>query len=406
MRRRYWPVALALLSILVFGSYLVYTDYLVRRIREEALIHTQMYATIQRGLFSIEEDASLRALLELQNSLQKLGVPTIVLDPTGRPTAAVNLPFKPSFNTDTGKARIGQYAARLARENAPIDVPNLGTLYFGPPPITSGLRWIPWLQTGGAVLLVVIALAIIRSSVREERERLWAAMERELAHQMGTPLSSLAGWIEVLRLPPDEREQMASMHRIADVVGADVERLERVSRRFELIGKPPRLEPVRVTEIIGELDRYFRPRLPRFGSGVELRTRVRDELPMVEANRVLLVWALENVVKNAIDALAGRGGRILILAAPTEVGGVEINIADDGPGIATSVKDRIFLPGVTTKSSGWGVGLSLTRRIIEDLHGGRIAARARKRGGTVFDVVLPRQGAKRRARGVFRTAEP
>lgn len=403
MRRRYWPVALALLSILVFGSYLVYTDHLVRRIRQEALIHTQMYAAVQRGLFSTEEDAALNALFGLQASLKKLGVPIVVFDPNGRPYAAENLPFAPSFSTDTGRVRVSKYADRLGRQNPPIIVPNVGTLYFGPPAIMNGLRWIPWLQTGGALMLVITALAIIRSSMREERERLWAAMARELAHQMGTPLSSLAGWIEVLRLPQEDREQMASIDRIAEVVGADVERLERVSRRFELIGKPPVLERVRVEEIIQELERYFKPRLPRLARGVRLRTRMGADLPAVEANRVLLVWALENVVKNAIDALAGRGGRITILAGVADDWGINIHIVDDGPGIAAAVKDRIFVTGVSTKSSGWGVGLSLTQRIIEDLHGGKIVARTRRNGGAVFEIMLPPEGKKLKSRGVFKS---
>lgn len=403
MRRRLWPFALAFLSLLVFGSYLAYTDHLVERIRQEALIHTQMYASVQRGLFSTQDDDPLKALLDLQQSLRQLGVPTVVLDPLGKPIMAENLPFTPSFNTDTGRMRIGRYAARLATKNPPINSPELGSLYFGPPPIMSGLRWIPYLQTGGAIMLVIIALAIIRASMREERERLWAAMARELAHQMGTPLSSLSGWVEVLRLPNAEREAMATTEKIADVVGADVERLERVSRRFELIGKPAQLEKVRLEDVVGELERYFKPRLPRLGKGVELKTRVSSALPDLDANRVLLIWALENIVKNAIDALAGRGGRILIVAAPSEQGGIDLVIADDGPGIAPSIKDRIFQAGVTTKSSGWGVGLSLTRRILEDLHGGKIAARSRKSGGTVFDIHLPRAGTNHKVKGVFKT---
>ena len=404
MRRRYWPAALALFSLLVFGTYLAYTDYLVDRIRDEARIHTEMYAALQRGLFSTNEDAALGALLELQTSLKKLGVPIIVLDPAGRPTAVENLPFEADSSTDYGRLEVLRYARKLAKTNSPIVVPNVGQLYFGPPPITRGLVWIPWLQTGGAVLLLIIALAIIRSSMREERERLWAAMARELAHQMGTPLSSLAGWMEVLRLSQEERESMVTMDHIAEVVGADVERLERVSRRFELIGKPPSFEYVQVAQIVRELERYFGPRLPRLGSGVKLRVRVARDIPDIEANRVLLVWALENVVKNAIDALAGRSGRIMIVAHAMPEGGVHLHIMDDGPGIAPSVKDRIFQAGVTTKSAGWGVGLSLTQRIIGDLHGGRIVARARKRGGTVFDITLPPvESTKRKPRGVFRT---
>ena len=402
MKRR-WPLILALLSLLVFGSYLAYTVFLVRRIRAEARIHTEMYAAVQRGLYSPEEDAALGALLELQKSLKKLGVPIIVFDASGNPTAAENLPFPADFKSPIDRIRISNYAHRLGYRNPPIIVPNVGRLYFGPPPIMRGLVWIPWLQTGGALLLVIIALAIIRSSMREERERLWAAMARELAHQMGTPLSSLAGWIEVMRLPPAERDAMATSEHIADVVGADVERLERVSRRFEMIGKPPALQAVHVEDVVTELERYFRPRLPRLARGVQLRVRTGAQLPTIEANRVLLVWALENVVKNAIDALAGRGGRIMILAHAQPEGGVHMFIVDDGPGIAPAVKDRIFQAGVTTKSAGWGVGLSLTQRIIEDLHGGRIIARPRKSGGTIFDISLPPESAQRHKRsGVFK----
>jgi signal transduction histidine kinase len=403
MKRRLWPLALALSALLVFGSYLAYTVYLVGRIRAEARIHTQMYAAVQRGIFYPGEDAPINALLQLQTSLKQLGVPTIVFDEAGKPYAAQNLPFKADFASAEGRARISNYARRLSYSNPPIVVTTVGRLYFGPPPIMRGLVWIPWLQTSGAVLLVVIALAIIRSSMREERERLWAAMARELAHQMGTPLSSLTGWIEVLRLPPAERDTMASTDRIAEVISADVERLERVSRRFELIGKPPALAAVRVEDVVQELERYFKPRLPRLARGVDLRVRMGRDLPNIEGNRVLLAWALENVVKNAIDALAGRGGRIVILAHAEPEGGVHMFISDDGPGIAPSVRDRIFQAGVTTKSAGWGVGLSLTQRIIEDLHGGRIVARSRKGGGTVFDILLPPEGSKKNKRsGVFK----
>jgi signal transduction histidine kinase len=187
---------------------------------------------------------------------------------------------------------------------------------------------------------------------------------------------------------------MASTERIADVVSTDVDRLERVSRRFELIGQPPKLEVVKVDDVVDELVSYFRPRLPRLARGIDLRVRIADDLPVIEANRVLLVWALENVVKNGIDALAGRGGRITILAR-TGNGTVDIHIADNGPGIDASVRDRIFEAGVSTKSSGWGVGLSLTQRIVESLHGGRISVRNRRSGGAVFDIRMPPVGARR-----------
>lgn len=397
---RHWPIALALLSVLVFGSYLAYTNHLANQIREESKIHSEMYATVQRGLISPEEDAGLTALVELQRLLQRLGVPLVVFDPAGRPYAAENLPFEPDFATPAGRAQLQRFAAQLARQHEPIRTSGIGTIYFGSPPIVRWLVWVPWLQAAGALFLVLIALAVIRSNVRETRERLWASMARELAHQMGTPLSSLSGWVEVLRLPPEEREAMASTDKIADVVSADVDRLARVSRRFEMIGKPPRLEPISVDVIVDELVSYFRPRLPRLGHGIELKVRVSELLPRIDANRVLLIWALENVVKNAIDALAGRGGRITIYANATPTT-VDIFIADNGPGIDASVRDRIFEAGVSTKTSGWGVGLSLTQRIVEDLHGGQITARSRRSGGTVFAIRLPQAGTRKRRRFRF-----
>jgi signal transduction histidine kinase len=395
--RRYWPIALALLSVVVFGSYLAYTNHLVNQIRAESQIHSEMYAIVQRGLISLEDDGALNALVELQKSLKRLGVPIVVYDPQGRPYAAENIPFVPDFNTPDGRARVKAFAMKLGQEHAPIAAPGIGTIFFGSPPIVRWLVWVPWLQAAGALFLILVALAIIRSNVRETRERLWASMARELAHQMGTPLSSLSGWIEVLRLPATERDAMASTERIADVVSADVDRLERVSRRFELIGKRPKLERISVDVVINELVSYFTPRLPRLAQGIELKVRMPDDLPQIDANRVLLVWAMENIVKNAIDALAGRGGRITIVARNGN-GTVDVDIADDGPGIDSSVRDRIFEAGVSTKSSGWGVGLSLTQRIVEDLHGGRISVRNRTAGGAVFEIELPQAGTRKRRR--------
>jgi signal transduction histidine kinase len=214
-------------------------------------------------------------------------------------------------------------------------------------------------------------------------------MARELAHQMGTPLSSLEGWLEVLALPPGEREAFAEDDYIARVMSADVERLERVSRRFELIGKPPALDVIHVAEVVHELTDYFAPRLPKLARGITIRARTEDGLPQIRANRVLLAWAFENVIKNAVDALGGRGGRIIIVARSGDDGSVHVSIGDNGPGIPVGLRDRIFEPGVSTKAGGWGVGLSLTRRIVQELHGGRIAVHARRKGGTVFDIVLP-----------------
>jgi signal transduction histidine kinase len=400
MKRRFWPAALAVTSILVLGSYLLYTQHLVRQIQDEAAVHAQIYSIVQQGMLRMgDEGAAALALIDLQQQLASLDVPIVAFNAAGELYAAENLPFDADLATAAGRERVQRYADRIsaARPSHRTVVPGAGAIIFGDPPLLMRLRWVPYLQVGAGMLLVVLAFVIMRANMRAHREQLWSAMARELAHQMATPLSSLSGWVEVLQLDDRERESMVSTPRLAQELQADVERLERVSRRFELIGKPqaPELTPVR--GIVDELVCYFAPRLPHLARNIRLRARVERGLPPVMADRVLLLWALENIVKNAIDALAGRGGRITIVARHGQAARrrgrarsmVHIVIADDGPGIAPPVRDRIFEPGVSTKTSGWGVGLSLSRRIVEELHRGRITVEQRTAGGTVFNVMLP-----------------
>jgi signal transduction histidine kinase len=396
MPRRVWPILIALAAVLVFASYLYVTQLLVTRIRNEtAFTFRQIYPVVQRGAISGNVGAELQALLDIQKIIIERGLPVVAFSAPGDITAAANLPFEADLSTAEGRRAVAEYAASLENRypDNRVIVAGGGSVYYGDPPLLSVLRWVPWIQVTAGGILVLVALALIRADMRAEREKLWSAMARELAHQMGTPLSSLSGWIEVLALPHEERGAMASDTHIAEVIASDVERLERVSRRFELIGKPQTLDIVHIDDVVDELERYFQPRLPKLGNGIVLRSRVQRGTPPVRANRVLLAWALENVVKNAIDALGGRGGHILIVGHADGDRRVHLHIADDGPGIPAHLRERIFEPGVSTKSGGWGVGLSLTRRIVQELHGGRVAARARRRGGTVFDIALPAAGA-------------
>lgn len=390
MTRRYWPILLAAATLLVLGWYLAFTRYLFREISEQAAINSRIYAQVQRGLLSPDE--AFNAVFEIQGLIGRLNLPLIAFNAAGEPYAA-NLPgFEADLEDPDDRQRVLEIAAAIERRMPAnvVEVPGTGRVVFGEPQVVRWLRWMPWLQVTGAGVLLIVAVVIVRADLRAERERLWAAMARELAHQMGTPLSSLAGWVEVLGMPDDERAEVASSRHIASVIATDVDRLERVSRRFELIGKTPALERVALCDLVDELERYIRPRLPRLGHGVRLHVRCPRPDVAVRANRVLLAWALENVIKNAVDALAGRGGRIMLVTHVDPSGDrVHVHIADNGPGIAAQVRDRIFEPGVSTKAGGWGVGLSLTRRIIERIHGGRITVRNRRRGGAVFDIVLP-----------------
>jgi signal transduction histidine kinase len=387
MIRIKWPVALATLFVLLLGWYLLYTQQIVEQVRENATLLSTIFAEVQEGL--VTQGNETQVLLNLQGIVRDAGVPLVVMGPADTVLFHENLPFAVDVDTPEGQERVRAYVRRLDAENPPIGDPNLMHIHYGDTPEVRRLRWIPWLQAGGLFLTVLIGFVVVRYQRRAEGEKAWTAMARELAHQLGTPLSSLQGWLEVLRLAPGERPGDLADLEVADAIGEDVERLERISHRFELIGREPELQSLSVRKVVEDLEQYLAVRIPRLSrKGVDLLVDVPPGLPRVMGNEVLLVWALENVVKNALDALAGRGGKITIYAR--EVGGrwVSLRIRDTGPGVDPAVRDNIFEPGVSSKPGGWGVGLALSRRIVEGVHKGRIEL-LEGTEGTTFQIRLP-----------------
>jgi signal transduction histidine kinase len=239
------------------------------------------------------------------------------------------------------------------------------------------------LQVATAAILLLIGFYVIRVRGNVARERIWAGMARESAHQLGTPLSSLAGWIELL----EEQIEEPSTAAAAGHMRADLERLDRVAHRFERIGRDPKCEPVDVTILIDRVASYFRARVPTLANTIAIDVTHDGAEAIISGDPVLLEWAIEVLTKNAIDALAGRGGRIRLSTARLQDGSVRIRVADDGPGIPASLRSRVFEPGFSTKKSGWGIGLSLARRIVEENHRGKLVLAAAEAGAT-FDVIL------------------
>lgn len=375
--------------MLLLGWYLIYTEQIIRVFRADAASMTRMFAAVQTGITSPDTIEPLEALVTLQRMIIESGVPLILVGPGDTVLNVVNAPFQVDVETPEGQERVRAYMRRLAVRNPPIGDPESQRIYYGDPPELQRLRWVPWLQVGGLVLTLVLGILVVRAQRRAEADRAWTSMARELAHQLGTPISSLKGWLEVLRLSPGNRPGLMDDPAIAGEIGEDVDRLERVSRRFELIGHAAELEPLGLDEITAAVERYLGARIPRLSAGVGIEVEVPAELPKVRGNEVLLTWALENVVKNALDALAGRGGHIRIHAFAGEEGWVVLEVEDTGPGVDPAVRDRLFEAGTTTKSGGWGVGLSLSRRIVERLHGGRIDLVRTGPEGTAFQIRLP-----------------
>jgi signal transduction histidine kinase len=381
MRRGAPELVVGVLLAVLLSSYVVYTQRVVQDLQRESLRSSRMYARVFRAQSDTSEGSGEQALFDLSKSIVEQGVPLIVTDTAGRPTAHANLPPQ-LVGSDSA---IRAYVRELDRQNAPVVDSIAGQIHYGNTPLVRWLRIIPALQAATAVVLLLAAIYIVRTRGNAERERVWAGMARESAHQLGTPVSSLAGWIELLEDTPANAD---TVHTAVVHMRADLERLDRVAHRFERIGRERRHDRVDVAALVDRVTRYYRVRVPSLAHAVMIAVEAPAMPVVVEGDAVLLEWALEVLVKNAVDALAGRGGRITVTAHPrAEGGGATILVADDGPGVPRELRRRIFEPGFSTKQRGWGIGLSLARRIIEENHGGALRLLPSDRGAR-FEIIL------------------
>jgi len=379
--RRAGPAALVGAALL-FGALSVVDAWVVaRHFREDADATSRLFGRVFAGLNDPRPDAATEALFDLAAQVHRLGLPVAITDTAGRITALDNAPANVAA-PGADPARVRAWIAELDAANVPIVQPGLGTVHFGAIPEARRLTILGLLQA--AVLLCLIGLAwwAGRERVAGARDRLWAAMARESAHQLGTPLMSLTGWLAQLREHPQ-----AVNGEMLEHLEADAERLHRVARRFERIGRPARREPVGLGSAAERVVRYFEPRLPTLDRPVTLSLVAGGPGPMVLGDAVLLEWAIEALVKNAIDALSGRGGRVEVRVT-TDGAHARLGVSDDGPGVAPLVRSRLFEPGTSTKPGGWGIGLALVRRIVEQQHGGRVAYHAAT-PGSAFTVDIP-----------------
>src|SRR6058998_1083497 len=375
--RRAGPPAL-IAAALLFGVLSVgYAWIVARHLRSDARETSRLLGHVFAGLNDPREGAAADALLALADEVRHLGIPIAVTDTAGRITALDNEPFDASASAATRRAWI----AELDRIHPPLIQPGVGTIHYGALPAARAFTGLAVLQGAMFLCLVLLAVWAMRERVRAARDRLWVAMARESAHQLGTPLMSLTGWIDYLRENPGTPGSELVPH-----LEADAERLERVAKRFERIGRPARRESVGLGTIAERVVAYFRPRLPTLAHSVTMTLTSPGTGPTATGDPVLIEWALEVVVKNAVDALSGRGGRIDV-----KVDAIDrrprVTVTDDGPGVSAEIRGQLFEPGATTKTGGWGIGLALARRIVEQQHGGRLAYRPPP-GGSGAEFVL------------------
>ncbi|MBN1542352.1 HAMP domain-containing histidine kinase [candidate division KSB1 bacterium] len=378
----------AAMVIIVIG-FLLYTQNLVNDLRMESRDIVELHAqTIQKIASDVEADEGLGWFFE--NIIQKTNFPLILADTQGNPTSWIGLKVPENDYTPETLGQVRKLMNRMARENDPVAITYQETvisyLYYGDSRLITRLIYLPYITVSALGLLIIGAFLGFSSIKSSEQSYIWVGMAKETAHQLGTPTSSLMGWIEMIKLHADQPSKVLTM---AQDMESDVKRLEKVTARFSQIGSRTDLKKQELDPILVDLVRYFQRRLPQMGKETQIQLQLHP-LPLLPINRDLLEWAIENLIKNALDAVKGLKGLIVIQTGPLpEKGKYYIDITDNGVGMPVKMRRDIFKAGFSTKKRGWGLGLNFTKRIIEEYHNGKVSIKESHPGkGTTMRIVL------------------
>ena len=315
--------------------------------------------------------------------IQQIQFPIVVTSTEGEAVSWRNIDVDTSLSREQTAEYFRGLLARMDREHPPVVVyyeqTPISYIHYGTSSIVNRLLWLPYVEivvAGLFILLGFLGFTTIRNS---EKRSIWVGMARETAHQLGTPVSSLMGWVGHLR------DRGGTDEEILDELESDVQRLEQIADRFHKIGSVPRFESRDLYLLAEASVVYFRQRL---GTAKDIEILVSGESVTISGAETLLQWALENLIKNSVDACQGRQGRIEVVVSRSAEEGI-LEVRDNGSGIAARDRRNIFRPGYSTKRRGWGLGLSLTRRIVEDIHRGKLRLVSSRPGETVIRMTLP-----------------
>lgn len=373
-------------AVLIVVASLWVSHGLISDLKNEEQTKMGVWAEAMRSLTSADETTDLNLVLRVINDNHT--IPVIVTDEKGRVTTSRNLRLRYRTSRDSVK-QVNEALARLKAGGHSMRI-SLGTdevgethatalyIYYGQSLLLQRLAWFPYVQLGVVTVFLLVALLALLSTKRAEQNKVWVGLTKETAHQLGTPISSLMAWMAVMReTHPDDA--------LIDEMEADVRRLEMVAERFSKIGSAPKLHPETVGPIVERVAEYIARRIPK---SVKLTVDLRDESELIPISAPLVEWVVEVLCKNAADAMPGVGQ---IGISGGKVGDrYVIDVADTGKGIERKHHKTVFRPGFTTKQRGWGLGLSLAKRIIEEYHHGRIyVLRSAPGEGTVFRTELP-----------------
>lgn len=371
-------ILLVVMAVVMSVGSLVISHFLVRDLKREEQRKMEIWAEAMRSLNSADEYTDLTLVLTVLNSNST--IPVVVLDREGEVQDYRNIPLREESAEEQmrvvkRKAQSMMDAGRVIRVY--LSSTDYMEICYADSLLLRRLAWWPYVQLGLVFVFVVVAIFALLSSKRAEQNKVWVGLSKETAHQLGTPISSLMAWQEMLRETYPDDELLPEM-------GKDVERLQRIAERFSKIGSLPELRPESLNEVLSAVTQYISRRA---SNRVRLTCTVPQQPLIVPMCSSLFEWVVENLCKNAIDAMDGQGS--ITLTASTEGALAVVEVADTGKGIPKNKFRTVFTPGFTTKKRGWGLGLSLAKRIVEEYHHGRIYVKNSEVGrGTTFRIEL------------------
>ena len=377
-RIRQVKIVLIVLAVVLCVSSLVVSHFLVRDLKVEEQRKMEIWAEAMRSLNNADETTDLTLVWTVLNSNNT--IPVVVLDSENKVQDYRNIDVSAASATSLDtlvyhQAQSMKEAGRVIRINFGED--DYMEICYADSLILRRLAWWPYVQLGVVLIFVVVAIFALLSSKKAEQNKVWVGLSKETAHQLGTPISSLMAWHEVLRETYPDDELLPEM-------GKDVQRLQRIAERFSKIGSQPEPKPENLNAVLANVMEYIGRRT---SNRVTMSCNLPQEPLIAPVCAPLFEWVIENLCKNAIDAMEGNGS--ITLTAKEELDCVSVEVSDTGKGIPKNRFSSVFMPGYTTKERGWGLGLSLAKRIVEEYHNGRIYVKNSEIGkGTTFRVEL------------------
>jgi signal transduction histidine kinase len=392
-------LSLLVAAIIIVVIVLLYTQFIVSELLVKEKKVADLYAKSLEFIVAMPTDQSDYSFI-FNEVIQSIDFPMILTDENNEPLREYWLNSR-NVRLDSTLPILGQRellvkaVKTLDAKNPPIRVVMktetsdslIQLLHYGESALITKLRWLPLIEIAVAAMFILIGYISFSYIKRTEQSNIWVGMAKETAHQLGTPLSSLMGWLEMMKeYAAENPKQLATISEMA----CDLQRLEKVTERFSKIGSKPSVKDENLHEVINSVILYLRQRLPsRYGEGRHIDIGIATE-EQVHAliNSELFEWVIENLIKNAVDAIEGNEGAITF-SLSRKGSNVIIDVKDTGKGIDMKYKKDIFRPGFSTKKRGWGLGLSLSKRIIESYHHGKLYIKESKPGkGTTFRIKL------------------